>query len=348
MPGRRPGQSKELTIIGRHLRYCALAMIVVTAMPAFATEDGNSHADLGYIDTLAGLPLAPGTYVRDDVNIQVSGQFDNQNGKPINFNLGPLGQAGIKFRATIVADVLAVAYIPDYKLPFLDATIGFAAYEPVANVRAEAASVLGVPDAGASSKAGFADMTVVPLYLGFDVPNTNFHFVFSPFEFTAPIGRYSKNDPIGNNTGLNYWSYRPALEMTYLNQTGQEFSLNMSTSINSVNPATHYKSGDEFYFTYAMQQYLSPKFAFGLGGYYYKQVTNDTQNGQVVNTNPAVFPFDPLDEGPGNRGETFAIGPIVSYNFSNDLAFQAHWDHEIFSYNRQLRDQLYLRAALRF
>ena len=111
----------------------------------------------------------------------------------------------------------------------------------------------------------------------------------------------------------------------------------MSTSINSQNNATKYKSGDEFYFTYAMQQYLSPTFAFGIGGYYYKQVSDDRQNGVVVNTNRSVFPFDPLNEGAGNRGETFAIGPVVSYNYSHDLVFQGHWDHEVLAYNRLLR-----------
>jgi hypothetical protein len=28
--------------------------------------------------------------------------------------------------------------------------------------------------------------------------------------------------------------------------------------------------------------------------------------------------------------------------------FQAHWDHEVFAYDRQQRDQIYLRAAFRF
>lgn len=186
---------------------------------------------------------------------------------------------------------------------------------------------------------------MVPIFLGFDIPNTDFHFVFSPLEFTAPNGRYDKNDPIGNNIGTNYWSYRPALEFTYLNKTGQEFSLNMSASINTQNQATHYRSGDEFYFTYAFQQYLSPRLAFGIGGYYYLQTGNDTVNGKVVNSTPGS---DILSSGPGNRGETFAIGPIVSYNYSHDLVFQGHWDHEVFSYNRAQRDQVYVRAAIRF
>ena len=322
--------------------------LVGTALSASATENGQSHADLGYIDTLAGLPLAPGFYVRNDVNFQVSGRLNNGNGDPVNLNLGPRGTVGLKFRNTVEADILALAYVPDWKIPYINATVGTAAYEFYANSNAGLTSVIGVPQQRGGAVAGFGDITIVPLFLGFDVPGTDFHFVFSPLEFTAPIGRYSPSQPIGNNPGLNYWSYRPALEMTYLNKTGQEFSVNMSTSINSTNPATHYKSGDEFYFTYAAQQYFSPQFAVGIGGYYYKQVGNDTRSGQVVNTNTSRATFDALGSGPGNKGETFAIGPVVSYNVSHDLVFQAHWDHEVFSYNRAQREQVYARGVLRF
>ena len=315
---------------------------------ASATENGQSHADLGYIDTLAGLPLAPGFYVRDDVNFQVSGRLNNGNGNQVNLNLGPRGQVGTQFRNTVEADILSVAYVPDYKIPYINATVGAAMYEFYANSNAGLTSFIGVPQARGSSVAGFGDITVVPVFLGFDVPGTDFHFVFSPLEFTAPIGRYSPSQPIGNNPGLNYWSYRPALEMTYLNKTGQEFDINMSTSINSQNQKTHYKSGDEFYFTWAAQQYLSPQFAVGIGGYYYKQVGDDTRNGQVVATNTSAATFDTLGSGPGNKGETFAIGPIISYNFSHDIVFQAHWDHEVFAYNRAQRDQVYARAAIKF
>ena len=324
------------------------AGLACAAASAGATEFGQSHADLGYIDTLAGLPLAPGYYVRDDVNFQISGRFNNGSGNPVNLNLGPQGTYGLKFRNTVEADIFSMAYVPDWKVPVINATIGIAAYDFYANSNAGLTSVLGVPQAHGSATAGFGDITVVPIFLGFDVPGTDLHFVFSPLEFTAPIGRYGRSQPIGNNTGLNYWSYRPALEMTYLNKTGQEFDINLSTSINTQNQATHYKSGDEFYFTYAFQQYLSPQLAFGIGGYYYKQIGNDTLNGQTVDTNSSLATADTLGAGPGNKGETFAIGPIISYNVTTAIALQAHWDHEVFAYNREQRDQVYARAAFRF
>ena len=153
--------------------------LTFVAAPAWATEFGNSHADLGYIDTLAGLPLAPGFYLRDDVNVTTSGRFNNQNGDPVNLNLGPLGTYGAKVRSTAVADIVSGVYTPDYRIPYLNATIGVAFYQFIASSRAELTSALGQPESSASTKGGFGDITVVPLYLGFDVPNSDFHFVFS-------------------------------------------------------------------------------------------------------------------------------------------------------------------------
>ena len=329
-------------------RVGAAVLIASAAWRAGATELDNSHADLGYIDTHAALSSEPGFYFRDDLNVTNSGRLNDQDGRQVNLNLGTLGRFGAKFRSTAVADVLAMAYVPDYRLPILDAAIGVAAYQFLVDSRAGVTTAIGQPQERGTTKGGLGDLTIVPLFVAFQVPYTNLHILLSPFEFTAPTGRYDRNDPIGNNTGLNYWSYRPALTMTYVNQTGQELNINIGTSFNTQNQATHYKSGDEVYFTYAAQQYLTPQFAVGVTGYYYKQFTDDRQDGVVVNTNPNVFPFDPLNGGPGNRGEAFAIGPVLTFEANERLSLQAHWDHDLFTYNRPQHDQVWLRGVFRF
>ena len=334
--------------------HMAVAAVVVAAgcwpPKAGGTEFGNSHVDLGYIDTEAGLPLQPGTYLRDDLNFQTSSRFNDRNGNKVRVNVGGGQSLPLKFRSNVEASILSFAYVPDFKIPYLNATVGFSMYSFVANVRAEAAvNVFGRTLNPAVEKAGVGDLTVVPLFFGFDFPTLDLHAVVAPFDFTAPIGRYSKSDPIGNNTGLNFWSYRPALALTYLNKTGQEFTLNMGYSINSQNNATKYKSGDEFYFTYVAQQFISPKLGLNVGGYYSIQTTNDKVNGRVVFSpdNPSGPP-DTLNAGVGNRGEVFAIGPGISYNPYPNLFLNAHWDHELFSYNKQQRELVYVRAAFRF
>ncbi len=329
-----------------HKSYKCIALIAAVAAitpAARATENDESHASFGYIDTLSGLPLAPGFYARDDVSVQSSNRLNDQDGNKVAIRLGPNRQLAIKYRETAVVDILTAAYVPDYKIPYINASVGTAIFEGYVSPRVGLTSRLGIPERRGEDSAGFSDLNVVPAFFGFDIPRTDFHFVFSPFSFAAPIGRYSRS--LESNIGLNYWSYRPSLQMTYLNKTGQEFDLQATGNVNSQNPVTHYKSGNEFYLGFAAQQYLSPHFAFGFGGYYYKQIGNDTQNGRTVDATPAT---DPLNGGPGNRGETFGIGPVVSYNPTNRLAFEGHWDHEVFAYNRDLRDIVYVRGALRF
>ena len=169
--------------------------------------------------------------------------------------------------------------------------------------------------------------------------------------FTAPTGQYNRNDPIGNSIGQNYWSYRPALLVTYLNRYGQEISINYNMSFNSQNDATHYKSGNELSFTYLLQQHLSRSLAIGAEGYFYDQFTNDTQNGVVVNTvrspNPLV-PFDPLNEGPGDRGQAFAIGPAINYAPTAHTQLNFHYEHEVFAYDRRQGEVFWLRGTLQF
>ena len=316
------------------------------AATASATELGGTHVDFGLIDTLAGVPPPPGFYLGENVTVQTSSRFNNRNGDPATLNLGRLGRYPIESRSTPTANILSVAYVPDLTIPYINASFGTAMYGFFANSHAGITTRIGVPEAKGNVIDGFGDLTVVPVFLGFVVPNTGLNFILAPFDFTAPVGRYSPNDI--NNLGRNYWSYRPALEFTYLSKAGQEIDFNIQAAFNSQNQATHYKSGNEFYAGYAFQQYFSPKFALGFGGYWYKQVSDDTRNGQVVNTNTSAATFDTLGGGPGNRGETFAIGPIVSFNPGHGVSLQAHWDHEVFSYDRAQRELVYLRGVLRF
>jgi hypothetical protein len=333
------------------VRACGFLVILIWIQTARATENGQSHADLAYIDVLAGFPLLPGFYLRNDVNYNFSNRFNDQNGNKVSVSAGVLGSHPVKFLSNNLADVVATAYVPDATIPILGATFGTALYGFYAVSRAEAQfTIAGQTQGSGETRRGLGDLTVVPLFLQWTIANANLYIKLSPFEFTAPIGEYNPQDPIGNNIGLNYWSYRPAFLLTWLN-SGYELSLNIGNSLNFTNPTTSYKSGDELYSTYVLQRYLSKSFAFGIEGYFYKQVTDDAQNGVIVNTTPPSNAFhseDPLNEGPGNRGETFALGPTISFNPTENMFLNAHWVHEIFSYNRKQGDSIWIRASVRF
>lgn len=330
------------------------AALLALGATASATENGITHVDLGYFAILGGLGTPPGEFFASlDYNQIFSSRFNDRNGNPVKVNLGPLGQYPVKFLANTSAGVLNVAYEFPTALPFLaDAHIGTAAYFIGAGARAEAQdSILGRVAGSGETIGGFGDATFIPFFLQFNLPGTFTHVLVSPVEFTAPTGSYNRNDPIGANVGTNYFSYRPAIVTTYLNPQGLELDLNINGSFNSTNEATHYRSGDEFSFTYAAIQHFSPRFGAGLEGYYYKQFTGDTLNGVEVNTvRPAspLVPFDPTNQGPGNKGQVFAIGPAFTYNYSPVVGANVRYQHEVFSDNRRQGEVLWAKVFAAF
>ncbi|WP_428378070.1 SphA family protein [Lichenicoccus sp.] len=330
----------------------AAAMLMSASGIAQATENDQTHVDLAFIDNLGGYPLPSGFYLRGDVNYIYSDQLNDRNGNPVTVNAGILGKYPLKYYQSTTAEVLTALYVPPFKIPVINATVGTGFYLPYASSRAEAQdTIFGQTSGSGETRRGFGDMTVVPIFLQAAIPHTDLYVTLSPLEFTAPTGQYNPNDAIGNSIGTNYWSYRPAVVVTYLNRWGQEATINYNMSFNSQNDATKYKSGDELSFTYLLQQHFSPTFAIGAEGYFYDQFTNDTQNGVVVNTvrspDPLV-PFDPLNEGPGNRGQVFAIGPAVNYAPTQRFVFNFHYEHEVFAYDRREGEVFWLRGVVKF
>ena len=338
------------------IRWTALAAAVTTASlcaGAGATEFGQSHVDLGYVGILGGFaPPVGQLYLRADTNLVLSDRFNDRNGHPISANLGALGLYPIKFRSNTTAEVLSFAYVPDVVLPVLDARIGFAAYTYCAGARAEAQDrVAGRVSGSGETVSGLGDSTFIPIFINVAIPSTYLHVNVSPAEFTAPTGAYDRFDPIGASVGLGYFSYRPAVVTTYLDPQGLEIDLNTSLSFNRANGATHYKSGNEFGATFAVLQHVSQAFALGLEGYYYKQFTGDRRDGVEVNTVRPDGPFtafDSLNQGPGNKGEVFAIGPAVAFNVTPTIATDIRFQHEIFSVNRRQGDVLWGKVSASF
>src|SRR6516162_7529788 len=62
----------------------------------------------------------------------------------------------------------------------------------------------------------------------------------------APTGEYRLGELAP--AGKNFWTFEPLLGFTYLNpKTGWETSALTGIDFNTINHATHYKSGDDFH-----------------------------------------------------------------------------------------------------
>ncbi len=96
--------------------------------------------------------------------------------------------------------------------------------------------------------------------------------------------------------GLNHWTFSPILNATYISDSGFEVSSSFEADINTRNHATDYKNGVEYRHEFAVGQHVGP-WTVGVGGYYYRQFTDDDAPGLEA----------------GNRARVLAVGPAVSY-----------------------------------
>ncbi len=116
-------------------------------------------------------------------------------------------------------------------------------------------------------------------------------------DIILPTGSYDKNNPV--NVGRNYTTFEPIYAVTYISDCGWDVSGKFLYDFNTENDDTDYKSGQEFHFDYAVGKQVTKSWKVGVGGYYYKQITDDEKDGKKLKN---------------SKGQVFAIGPQVQYN----------------------------------
>ena len=137
-----------------------------------------------------------------------------------------------------------------------------------------------------------ADVQFLPVILQWNLsPNL---FINTQLQIQAPTGNYDKNRLV--SPGLYHWAFSPIVNATYITDSGFEVSSSFEVDVNTRNPATDYKNGVEYRHEFAVGQHVGP-WTLGLGGYYYRQFSDDDAPGLQS----------------GNRARVLAVGPAVSY-----------------------------------
>ncbi len=179
------------------------------------------------------------------------------------------------------------------------------------------------------SNFGFSDMLILPVIIGWD--HESFHWK-TGLGIYAPTGEYSPEDlaPLGKG----FWSFEPFAGFTYLNMKyGQEVSIGMAYAINTENPQTNYRSGDQINLEWLVAQHLPYGFSVGVTGYYYQQVTGDSGSGARYGD---------------FRAQAIAIGPNIGYTWKTNLAVNAQWFHELDTTRRFQGNVISLNASWTF
>ncbi|PLX68562.1 MAG: hypothetical protein C0603_05260 [Denitrovibrio sp.] len=280
---------------------------MISTMGAFASEGGGSSYPNGAEAVMAGAVPPPGFYFVNYTNYYTSEKLVNNSGDEVPVNL----------KLDVLANVFRFVYTTDKKL--LGGFITVQTLIPVLlDMEIEIAGMKG-------DNSGLGDITLGTVVAWH---SKNWHSAVG-LDITVPTGKYDKDDLI--NPGRNYYNIEPVLGYTYITDGGYEASIKAMYDFNTENDDTNYQTGQEFHFDYHAGYHFG-NWVAGLGGYYYKQITDDELNGAKV-----------ID----NKGQVLGYGPAVKYQYKN-MSFTAKYQKETMVRNRTEGDKFWLKFIYAF
>lgn len=302
----------------------AAVTLFVACGSGYASENGVSSYKTGLMDMFAGYLPAPGTGVPKSFFSygESSGDVVTADGKI---------EIGAKVHSYIVTQELFYGT----KLSLLGSNWALGAVE-VGGVLSGNSKVgptaIAARRRQRSTVSGLCDLILIPIALHWDFGQ--FHVVGAVSGY-APTGAYDRQRML--NLGKNRWALEPDAGLTWMNEKyGEEVSLLVGYTTNLKNPATHYRSGDEFHTDFAMVEHLRTGLTLGIAGYAFQQVTGDSGSGAILG------PF---------KGRVLALGPLIDESFRIgeipfDLAMKYEFEFE--AQNRGTGDSLWASLAFKF
>lgn len=236
-------------------------------------------------------------------------------------------------RVNAVFDALRVVHVTNTQI--LGGNWAMHAILPIVNQ-----SIGNLPGTvGSASKFGIGDITIDPFVITWH-HSPELHTAFG-LDINLPTGAYDKNDP-RTSIGANYYSFEPIYAVTWLPKGGWEVSAKLMYNTKTKNTDSvflgqpgKYQSGDEFHMDYLVGKHVG-EWAFGISGYYLKQLSNDKFNGTTVPEIPGIISA-------GRKGQVFAFGPSVKYTTKTGTMFIGQWQHETMVENRFQGDKLWFK-----
>jgi hypothetical protein len=290
--GKRFMKSKKVFILLLLLLSVA-SLSVLTSANVYATEGGGNAYPLGAEDFMSGAVPPPGYYFINYFLYYSADELNNKDGDNVDN----------AFDVDAVVNTFRFIYVTKQKI--FGGFWGVHMFVPLWYKDVTATTPGGVMS---DDKIGLGDIIVDPFILSWHFKNWH---LATGVDIYMPTGSYDREDFV--NISRNYWTFEPIFAFTYISDGGFEVSSKFMYDFNTENsdsPSGDYQSGQEFHFDYAVGYKVS-NWNLGVAGYYYKQITDDEINGQTVPANESRG----FDE--GFKGQTFAVGPAVKYNYKN-------------------------------
>jgi hypothetical protein len=304
-----------------------LALAALMPCAAAASEGGSSHYNPGTIGDFAmALIGPPGFYLRNDT-FYFDGSIDK-------VTLGKVAVENVDQQAWV--NITKGIYLAPWGI--LGSRFGAVVSLPIVFDAKLSGELVAPPVEREGNRGGLGDMS----FTGFlNWTRGQFHTNVG-LNVYAPTGYYDEDSII--NLGRNYWSFDPALTFTWLHpERGHEISFVTGVMFNTENHATDYQTGSELHLGFMLAQHFSPRFAVGLTGYYYDQLTDDD--------GPLVDQLDALGVGDGFQGDGVGLGPAILFTpklFGRDVNLIAKWIHDVDTTNRFEGDRIFLSVAFGF
>nr|WP_200994564.1 transporter [Rhizobium rhizogenes] len=293
---------------------------------AMAAEGGAGFYLLGSKGPAAAITPPPGVFFQNDF-YYYSGSLGGGKSLPTGGRIA----VGVDGKAAIeIPTVLWV--LPE---DIAGGHLGLSATVPLGWKDTSANLILNGPNVGnRSGGVGDAVFTVgdplVGGFLGWEAGN--FHWQVGTL-VNVPIGDYQKGEI--SNIAFHHWGADVYGAATWLDPaTGLDISGVVGMTFNAENPATHYKTGNEFHFEWAVDQHFNKQFDAGIVGYYYDQVTGDSGSGATVGD---------------FKGRVAAIGATIGWNFEIGklpVSTRIKYFHEFAVENRAQGDAVFLTVSI--
>jgi hypothetical protein len=300
--------------------------LVLSGEVVFATEGGGNAYPNGAEDFWCGAVPPPGTYFINYFLYYHADEFNNGKGENVDED----------FDLEAVVNTFRFIHVTKHKI--LGGFWGMHIFIPLWNLDVTATTPAGVKS---DTQTGIGDIIIDPFILSWH--SKNWHFA-TGVDIYMPTGRYDAGRDSDEydlaNTSRNYWTFEPIVAFTYQSDFGLEVSSKFMYDINTNNPDTDYRSGQEFHFDYTVG-YKINNWRIGVGGYYYKQITDDKINGKVVE-----FP-KPLGFPDGFKGQAIAVGPQLKYDYKN-MSFILKYHREFEVENRPEGDNFWFKFVYAF
>lgn len=305
---------------------------VVAAIPAVmpptlsnAAEGGVGFYLLGSKGPAAAVTPPPGVYFQNDLYF-----FTGDVGAGRQLPTGGKLAIGVDGSAIIELPTL-IWVLPE---EIAGGHLGLTASLPIGWKKTSADLTVAGP-LGGSGGASVRDEVftvgdpVVGSFLGWQ--SGNFHWQVGTM-INVPIGDYQKGEI--SNIAFNHWGADVFAGATWLDpETGLDLSGVLGVTFNAENPATDYRTGNEFHFEWAAVKHVTPQFDAGLIGYYYDQLSGDSGDG-------ASRPF---------KGRAASIGATIGWNFKvgeTPVSARLKYFHEFGVKNRAEGDAVFLTISM--